>query len=221
MKFKKNISNKRNAIFFIGLVILGMFFVTNCSTMTGLQRSKETSVSLQVLDNDIKLIIVQLDSIGASLFELTKAGQADIKKAFDLYSKNIENIEKLEKDYRKHSEELKAQGKNYFSEWKREGGKYRNSDIQDLSDGRRAELGAIYDDIAKNSVGVNDSFRTFVIDSKEIHTYLSNDLTKRGVETISPISNRVQQDAFNLRNAVRKTQGSIEKARAQMLQQGN
>ncbi|WP_411824104.1 hypothetical protein [Leptospira sp. 'Mane'] len=199
------------------IIAIGAF---QCASLTGLERSKQTSVSLEALDNDIKLIVVQLDGINSSLYEVTKSGQSDIKKAFDLYTKNIENIDKMEKNYKVHSEELKSQGKNYFSEWKKEGGKYNNPEIQELSDTRRNELSEVYESIASNSVGVKDAFHSFVLDASEIQTYLSNDLTRRGVESITPISNRVQEDAIKLRNAIKRIQTPIEKARRQMVQQG-
>jgi len=57
---------------------------------------------------------VQLEATGTPLAELTKSGQSDVNKAFVLYSDNVSKIEKLEKDFAKHAEEMKVCGADYF-----------------------------------------------------------------------------------------------------------
>jgi hypothetical protein len=149
-----------------------------------------------------------------------RPGQPDVKKAFNLYTDNISKIEKMEKDFAKHADEMKARGKDYFEEWQKEGNKYKNPQIQELSDQRRAELGEIYGRIAENSVGVRDAFKTYVSDAKEIQNYLSNDLTSKGIEAIAPISRKVVTNGEYLRNAIKNVQTAIERARAEMAQSG-
>ncbi len=172
------------------------------------------------MDDDIKLVIVQLEATGASLTELTKSGQSDVKKAFELYSDNVSKIEKLEKDFTKHAEEMKVRGADYFDEWQKDGDKYANPKIQALSEQRRAELGGIYGRIAENSAGMDEAFKAYVSDVKEIQKYLSNDLTAMGVESITPISRKAVTDGNRLQNEIKKLQISVETARAQMTQSG-
>jgi hypothetical protein len=172
------------------------------------------------MDNDIKLVIVQLDATNASLDELTKPGQSDAKKAFDLYTDNISKIEKMEKDFAKHADEMKARGKDYFEEWQKEDTKYKNPQIQELSEQRRTELSEIYGRIAENSIGVKDAFKAYVSDIKEIQIYLLNDLTSKGIEAIVPISKKVVDDGDNLKYAIKNVQTAIDRARAEMSQSG-
>jgi len=81
---------------------------------------------MQTVDNDIKLIVVQLDAIGASLDEPTKPGQADMKRAFDLYSDNASKIKKMEQDFAKHAAQMEASGKAYFASWDSDSQRYDN-----------------------------------------------------------------------------------------------
>ena len=175
---------------------------------------------MQTIDNDIKLIVVQLDATGASLDELTRPGQSDVKKAFVSCTENIAKIEKMEKGFAIHADEMKDRGKNYFDEWQKEDNKYNNAQIRALSEQRRAELGEIYGKIAENSVEVKGPFKAYVSDVKEIQIYVSNDLTSKGIESIAPITRKVVDDGEKLKSAIRNLQTAIEKARAAMSQAG-
>ncbi|MFO7559068.1 MAG: DUF2959 family protein [Desulfobacterales bacterium] len=212
------LTNKSVAFLLTALSVLAIS-IAGCAT-TGMQRSKEARITMQTVDNDIKLIVAQLDAAGASLDELTRSGQSDVKKAFDLYSDNISKIVKMEKKFSKHADEMKARGKDYFEEWQTEGSKYKNPRIQELSEQRRMELAEIYGKIPLNSIGVKEAFRTYVSDATEIQTYLSNDLTSKGVEAITPIARRVASDGDNLKYAIKELETAIERARAEMSQGG-
>lgn len=187
---------------------------------TGRERSKEATTTMQAMENNINQVALQLDATGASLDEVMRPGQSDVKKAFNSFTENISRIEKMEKDFAKHADEMQARGKDYFEEWQKEGDKYKSQQIQELSDQRRSELGEIYGRIAENSVGVREAFKKYVSDSKEIQNYLSNDLTSKGIEAISALSKRVVDNGENLRKAIRDVQSAIVRARAEMSQSG-
>jgi len=192
----------------------------NSNGSNGMERSDKATTTMQTMDDDIKLVIVQLEVTGASLAELTKSGQSDVKKAFELYSDNVTKIEKLEKDFAKHAEEMKVRGADYFDEWQKEGDEYENPQIQALSEQRRAELGVIYGRIAENSIGMDEAFKAYVSDVKEIQSFLSNDLTAKGIESIASISQKAVTEGNILNNEIKKLQTAIETARLEMAQSG-
>ncbi|MEZ4550043.1 MAG: hypothetical protein R2860_10665 [Desulfobacterales bacterium] len=115
---------------------------------------------------------------------------------------------------------MKARGKDYFEEWQTEGSKYKNPRIQELSEQRRMALADIYGQIPLNSIGVKEAFRAYLSDVTEIQTYLSNDLTSKGVEAIAPMARRASMDGDNLKYAIKDLEMAIEQARAEMTQGG-
>lgn len=213
----KKLLNTGNS--FLLLCLAAFFAVTACST-TGMQRSEEVQSNMQTVDNDIKKAIVQLDAIGASLDELTKPGQADVKRAFDLFSDNASKIKEMEKGFAKHADQMEASGKAYFSEWDKDSQKYDNPDIQKRSDERRAALGSIYDKIGENSVGVKEAFKTYVSDVNQIEAYMSNDLTTKGIASIASLSDQTVRNGNYLKNELVNLQSAIEDARSEMTQSG-
>lgn len=210
---------KQTVRFLIATLAVAAISLSGCA-LTGIERSEKASTSMEAVQSDIKLIVVQMNATNASLGELTRVGQPDVKKAFDLYSDNVSKLADLEEDFSKNADEMKARGIDYFEEWQKEGDKYKNPRIQELSEQRRMELSEIYDQIALNSVGVEEAFRSYVSDATEIQTYLSNDLTSKGVESIAPLSGRVATRGDNLNAAIQKLEAAIERAGAEMSQSG-
>lgn len=210
---------KYSTVLFYTLFAISMVGISSCGS-TGIERSEETTTTMEKMDSDIKLVVVQLDATNASLDELMKTGQSDVKKAFDLFTANTEKMAKMEGDFVKDADAMKARGKDYFSEWQKEGSKYKNSRIQQLSEQRRNTLGNIYGQIAENGKGVRDAFKTYVSDLKEIQIFLSNDLTTGGIQAINPITQKVVSDGDNLKYNIRNVQTAIESARKEMQQTG-
>ncbi|MFH5884828.1 DUF2959 family protein [Halalkalibaculum sp. DA3122] len=199
------------------LLIIAALVITSCAS-TGMQRSQDTQTTMETMDNDIQEASRQLDATGASLDELMRPGQTDIAGAFETYKNNVGKMESMEKKFAKHAEQMKAKGIDYFEEWKKEGTEYKNPQIQQLSDQRRAALGEIYDKIAENSIGVNEAFKAYVSDVREIQTYLSNDLTTKGIAAIAPTSDKVVSEGASLKRAIQHVQTAIQNARAEMSQ---
>ncbi len=214
MKLKKH-----SLIFLSGILVVTAIIIGGCSS-TGMQRSEKATTTMQTMDNDIKAAAIQLDATGASLDELIRSGQSDVKKAYDSFKENVSKIEDMQKSFAKHADEMTARGKDYFEEWQKEGTEYKNPNIQKLSEQRREELGNIYGRIAENGIGVKETFKAYVSDVKEVQIYLSNDLTSKGIESIAPISKRVVYDGDNLKYAIRNVQMAIDRAREEMAQSG-
>lgn len=194
-----------------------VFAVTACST-TGMQRSEDVQSSMKTVDNDIKSIVVQLDAINSSLDELTKPNQAELKKAFDLFSDNASKIKNMEEDFSKHAARMEGSIKTYLAEWDKDSQQYDNPDIQKQSNERREALGETYNNIAENNIGVKDAFKTYVSDINEIERFLSNDLTSDGINSIESISEEVVDNGSHLKNELQNLQSAIEEARIKMRQ---
>lgn len=211
----KNLITSGNT--FLLFCLVTVFAVTACST-TGMQRSEDVQSTMETVDNDISSIIVQLDAIEASLDELTKPGQADLKKAFDLFSDNASKIKEMEEDFANHADQMEASGEAYFEEWDKDSQQYDNPEIQERSEERRAALAETYDKIAQNNVGVKEAFQTYVSDINEIEEFLSNDLTSEGIDSITSIADEVLYNGSRLKSELQNLQSAIEEARIEMRQ---
>jgi len=174
------------------------------------------------VEHDIKQAVAHVDATGASLDDLVKPGQsdADVKEAFKKYSANVDKMDDLGKGLFEHADKMSAQGKDYFEEWQTQGNTYTNPQIQTLYEQRRADLSAVFVKISEASVGVKGAFKDYMSDIREIQTYLSNDLTPKGVEAITPISQKAVKDGNSLKDAVNPMLSAIGSTRAELAQGG-
>ncbi|MFO7970386.1 MAG: DUF2959 family protein [Desulfobacterales bacterium] len=210
---------KLNHLMLISLtiVITAAVGMTGCAT-TGMERSTKATTSMTEMESNIKLLLVQIDATGASLRELVKPDNSDVGKAFELFTENVSEMEQMEKSFTKHADAMNASGKDYFEEWQKEGDKYKNPRIQQLSEQRRLELSSIYDEIASNSIGVKERLNSYVSDLKEIQQYLSNDLTPKGIEAIAPLAREVAAKGSGLKYDIKDIQEAVNRANAAMAQ---
>ncbi|MBR9977141.1 MAG: DUF2959 family protein [Bacteroidetes bacterium] len=199
-------------------LLLSLHLLLAGCASTSMERSDDARTTMQTVENDIQRIVVQLDATGQSLDNLVNFNQTDVKKAFDEFAANVEKIEKMEKSFSAHADKMQARGKEYFAEWKKEGTTYDNPDIQALSDQRRDELGTAYGRIAQSGVSVKSAFKTYVSDVQEIRTFLSTDLTSKGIDAIVEVSRRSVRDGTNLKYAIKNMQGVIESVKDEMAQ---
>lgn len=213
-----NFKNKFGAVFSV-LLFGSMMYLTGCAT-TGTQRAENTSATMKTVEQDIKLAVAQIDVTAASLEELVKPGQTDEKKAFKKYSSDVDKMESLGNKMLVHTDKMSAQGKEYFEEWQKQGNAYKNSEIQALSEQRHADSSTALVKISEASVGVKGAFKSYLSDIVEIRTYLSNDLTAKGIESITPISQKAVTDGNSLKEAAAPVLSAIGSARAELSQGG-
>ena len=208
------VSNKFGIV--ITSLLLGATACLGGCATTGMQRADKTSVSMKTVELDINAAVAQVDVTDASLNDLVRPGQPEAKKTFLIFSANVDKMEKLGSRLFEHADKMNAQGKNYFDEWQKQGNGYANPEIQALSEQRRVELSAVYGTIATSSVGVKGAAKAYLSNLKEIQSYLSNDLTAKGLEAITPVAHKAVSDGENLKEAAKPVLSAIANVRVEM-----
>jgi len=201
------------------MLIAAILILAACAT-TGMERSAKATTSMRTVDSDIRQALLQVDATNASLEDLIKSGQPDVKKALEVYSGQVAKMENQGQLLVKHTDEMSARRLEYFKEWEKQGNTYANPEIRELSEQRRADLSEIFAQIPAVSVGIKGAFHTYLSDIKEIQKYLTTDLTSKGIESITPTAQKSIKDGDNLKDAVKPVVSAIERARAEMAQGG-
>jgi len=198
------------------MLLLGtVSFLGGCAT-TGMDRSVKTSNSIREVDSEIRKMIVQIDVTAASLDAVVTTGQPNLKKTFDKYSDNVENLDKEGKRVIKRLEEMKVRSNEYFAEWEKEGDAFTNSEIRELSTERRTKLAASYARVPAAGAGIKGTYNAYLTDLKEIQKYLSTDLTPKGVEGITPVANKSVQDLDALKQSLQPVIAALDEIKAEL-----
>ena len=207
---------KKQSLVFFTMFLLGtVSFLGGCAT-TGMDRSIKTSNSIRDVDSEIRKMMVQIDLTAASLDALVSPGVTDLKKPFDNYSDNVAKLESEGNRVLKRLDEMKANSKEYFGEWEKQGDTFTNADIRELSEERRIKLAAIYAQVPAAGTGIKGSYHAYLTDLKEIRKYLSNDLTPQGIAGITPVANKSVQDLDSLKSSLRPVITALDEIQAEL-----
>jgi hypothetical protein len=209
---------RNHSLAFFTMLLLGtaaFLFLCGCAT-TGMDRSVKTSKSIKEVDSDIRKINIQIDVTATSLDSLVKTGKPDLKKAFNKYSDAVAELDSQGKQVLKHIDEMKARSTEYFAEWQKQGDTYTNPQISALSDERRNKLAEIYARVPTAGSGIKRAYLAYLVDLKEIQTYLSNDLTPDGITTITPVAEKSDQDAQALKTSLEPVLTALDEINAEL-----
>lgn len=207
---------KRHSLTIITTIILATAsFIGGCAT-TGMDRSVKTSNSIRDVDTEIRKFMVQLDVTSSSLDVLVSPGQPDLKKSFKSYSEQVDKLDSEGKRVIKRLDEMKANSKEYFGEWEKQGDKYTNAEIRELSEQRRIKLAEIYAQVPAAGVGIKGSYNEYLTQMKEIQKYLSNDLTAQGVESITPVAAKSVQNLAILKTSLQPVLLALDEIKAEL-----
>jgi hypothetical protein len=208
------------AVTFSAFILGASLFQAGCAT-TGNQRSADANNTMKAVEQDYMNALTQIDVTDSSLQSLIEPGQPDEMKAYHQYSANVHKMRDLGKRLFERAEQMNSQQKNYFAEWRMQGNTYTDPQIQALSEQRRADLSRVFANIAESSVGVKGSLKAYISDNEQIDTYLSTDLTPKGVESITSTAQQAIADGENLKDTVKPVLNSISTAREELAQGGN
>lgn len=190
-------------------------FLGGCAT-TGMDRSVRTTNSIQEVDSEIRKMVVQIDATGSSLDTLVMAQKPDLKKSFDSYSDHVVKLEHEGNRTLKRIDEMKANSKEYFAEWEKQGDSFTNPEIRALSEERRTRLATIYAQVPAAGSGIKGAYLAYLTGLKEIQKFLSTDLTPSGVETIDPVAKKTVQDRETLKDSLRPVVTALDAIKAEL-----
>lgn len=210
----------KKTVFFNTVILGAALFQWGCAT-TGMQRSADARITMRAVEDDYQQAIVRVSDTNGSLEVLVKMDQVDEKKAFEKYSDNVKKMNEVGKRLFEHADKMRTQQKEYFEEWRKQGNTYTNPEIQALSEQRREDLSGSFVKISEASVGVKGAFKAYMSDLGEIRTFLSTDLTPKGVQSITPVVRKAVEDGERLKDSIYPVVSAIDEARSEMAQGGN
>ena len=68
---------------------------------------------------------------------------------------------------------------------------------------------------------MREAYPVYLSDIKKIQTDLSNDLTPKGIEAITPVARKAVKDGDRLKDAVKPVISAIDRTKAELAQGGS
>jgi hypothetical protein len=188
----------------------------------GIQLSEKTTASMGDVQQSLQQASAQIDATNASLTQVIKTGESsvqpeEVKNAFEAYSDNVKKMDRTAQALNKQIDQMHSRGNSYFQEWSKAGGTYTNPQMQKLSAQERVRLNNSFTDITASIAGMRGSLNAYASEVKQIQTFLSNNLTAKGVSSIAPIAQAAERDGAELKRSFQPVYASIEQARLAMV----
>ena len=171
-----------------GMVVTMLF--AGCSS-TPAPLPPKVAAGLQDLHTKGVLLKGQIDKTVGALKELTSKPQADPSAQFELFSQELGILEgKVEKAVQQRTA-METVVEDQFLAWEENLKQLRDEELRAKAADRRAATEATYSEIQQKLAELRTVWGPFMADLTDIRQYLNDDLTKVGLQNITPIVNRI------------------------------
>lgn len=194
---------------------------TGANNNAGLDRSEQAINSMEEVHDDLRNTLKQIDDVETSLQELIRAGQTDINSAFNAYSEDVSELEERGTQLLDNKAQMTEDMETYFSGWEEDGDNYNNERLKELSSTRRNELSENFSKVNDTGNDVERDLTDFISDTKEIRTYLNNDLTSAGIESVNSLAKDVIAGSSEVNNSLSEMRTNLENLISAMARRGN
>ena len=173
-----------------GMVVTMLF--AGCSS-TPAPLPPKVAAGLNDLHTKGVLLKGQIDKTVGALKELTSKPQADPSAQFELFSQELGILEgKVEKAVQQRTA-METVVEDQFLAWEENLKQLRDEELRSKAADRRAATEATYSEIQQKLAELRTVWGPFMADLTDIRQYLNDDLTKVGLQNITPIVNRIYE----------------------------
>ena len=181
------------------------------------------------LANSVNEAVAEVNATNAQLAETTKSLNAlmatgsgkDLRPAYQGYVQNVEKTRQAADKTKRRYEQMNAASNSYFSTWEADNGKIANQDIQKKANQRLEEVKRDYMSSVGSLQAAADKFNPFLSDLTDIQTALSNDLTSKGLASVSETVKKANFDHDQVQTHISAATLHLNATRAALLPVAN
>jgi hypothetical protein len=152
--------------------------------------AKGTVDSMSSFGNEVAKVKDAIDNAVRALEGVVNSSGADLKANFETYTKSVKALDEQSKVVQKHADDMKAKGDEFFKEWETS---------KTVTPERRSELAASYAKIKEDMVLAKEKFTPYLASLKDIDSYLSLDLTLKGVNSMTDLVRKAKDNGAQVK----------------------
>jgi len=176
--------------------------LAGCGTTSGYKQADKTGEGIAEFRAEILNGQKAIDATMTSLSDVAASATTNPRKAFETFSKNVENLESTANKVKKRGQDMKDQGQEYFKQWEKQMTEVNNPEIRSLAEQRKAKLQSTFEEIRKYSEPLKAQFEPWMSDLKDLQKYLSNDLTIAGVDAAKSLFVKTQNQGLDVQKSM-------------------
>lgn len=164
----------------------------------GHDKSDTTARHMDDLRMSVETLKTNVDSAATSLWTVVEKREVDPKPPFDQYKKDVSAVVGFLSRAESNLKAVRAEGQAYFAEWEKQAAAIQDPELKEASEARRAKLTEALEEIGKAMDAARTELAPFVATIQDVQTYLSNDLTPAGVDSIEGKAKKLRKDAESI-----------------------
>lgn len=180
-----------------------MVLLAGCAKPTGGYHQAELAGDrMASMRRDIGEIKSAIDQTTEAMDSIVKMARTDPRKPFTRFDKAVSNLEMADFKAKRSADEMRDEGKLFFELWQMDIASTKSEEMRKLSEQRKTELSETFQNISRISVMVKDDLNPWISDVRDLHKYLSNDLTPKGIAAASDVIQRTTTKSESVKKSL-------------------
>lgn len=156
-----------------------------CKSTEGHDRAADTADQVVEVGGSAGQTQLRLDNTLAALEQVVATAKQDPKPAFDTFVKEYEAFSDELADLTKQRESLKSKAESWFTEFEKQNEAITDADLRKAGTKRLAEFREEVNGVSKQVDELMNGTTALHSRLKDVRTFLGNDLTAKGIDTVS------------------------------------
>ncbi len=159
---------------------------------------------------DIDKYVAQLDKTEQVLSAVGQAEGKELKKRYESFSREVQELEEDQKHATSHIDEMKATGAEYFTSWDVSINQMLNPDLKQASIERRSKVMKDHDELAATLSDIGSQLQPFMSNLQDLKSFLGADLSPANVAKAGDMIQKSQADAQALKGTIAGVQKTLK-----------
>lgn len=192
------------------LILLALPLGSACQS-SGHQQSDTTAMEMDDLRKAALSLKENVSACAASLAAVVEKRDVEPKAPFAQYKNDVETVVDGLSRAESSLKTMRSQGQTYFAEWEKQSATIKDPDLKKAAEERRARLAKAVDEVSAAMNDARAEITPFVASIKDVQTYLSNDLTPSGIESVEDKSKQITKNAKSIGDKLDDVVEALEK----------
>ena len=176
----------------LALLALASPAIVACQSPSGYESQADTAASMYELHQSIDDTRVQMMDALENLRQVQRDAEIDPRPAFETYLDNVKALEKSRDGLQGAVRSIETQGQEHFDAWESRIEEIQKESLRNRSFERRAVRRDDWLGLLERAQVYMDGYGSFVVDLRDVATYLESDLNATGIATVADEIGRIE-----------------------------
>jgi DNA repair exonuclease SbcCD ATPase subunit len=159
---------------------------------------------------DVDKYVSQLEKTEGTLSSVSQGQAKDLKKRYEAFSKEVNNLEEAQKRATSDIDEMKSTSAEYFSAWDTSIAQMADAGLRQASTERRSKVMKDHDELADTLSDIERQLQPFMSNLHDLKAFLETDLSATNVGKAGDMIQKSQTDAQALKGKIAVVQTTLK-----------